>query len=88
MIIWQQSAQVEYTIMVQQKVSDLTVDELRAIIREAVIETLSDFTKDPDEGLELREDFAAELEESIKAVEAGQPTIPVEEIARKYGLSW
>ena len=40
MIIWQQSAQEEYTIMVQQKVSDLTVDELRAIIREAVIETL------------------------------------------------
>ena len=88
MIIWQQSAQEEYTIMVQQKVSDLTVDELRAIIREAVIETLSDFTKDPDEGLELREDSAAELEESIKTVEAGQPTIPAEEIARKYGLSW
>ena len=49
MIIWQQSAQEEYTIMVQQKVSDLTTDELRAIIREAVIETLHDFVEDPDE---------------------------------------
>ena len=87
MIIWQQSAQEEYTIMVQQKVSDLTVDELRAIIREAVIETLSDFTKDPDEGLELREDFALKLEASIKAVEAGQPTISAEEADRLLGLS-
>ena len=74
--------------MAQQKVADLTIDELRAIIREAVSETLSDFVEDPDEGLELREEFAAELEESIKAVEAGQPTIPAEEFARKHGLSW
>ena len=74
--------------MVQQKVSDLTTDELRSIIREAVLETLSDLLEDPDEGLELREEFAAELEASIKAVEAGQPTIPAEEFARKHGLSW
>ena len=74
--------------MAQQKVADLTIDELRAIIREAVSETLSDFVEDPDEGLELREEFAAELEESIKAVVAGQPTIPAEEFARKHGLSW
>ncbi len=43
---------------------------------------------DPDEGLELREDFALELEASIKAVEAGQPTIPAEEVARLLGLDW
>ena len=74
--------------MVQQKVSDLTTDELRAIIRESVMETLCDFVEDPDEGLELREDFVLKLEASIKAVEAGQPTIPAEEFARKHGLSW
>ncbi len=51
------------------------------------IEMCEDSECDPDEGLELREEFAAELEASIKAVEAGQPTIPWEEIARKYGLS-
>lgn len=72
--------------MAQQKIADLTTDELRAIIREAVIETLHDFTEDPDEGLELREDFALKLEASIKAVEDGQPTISAEEIARKHGL--
>ena len=76
--------------MVQQKVSDLTTDELRAIIREAVLETLYEYdvVDDPDEGLELREEVAAEMEASIKAVEAGQPTIPAKEFARKHGLSW
>jgi hypothetical protein len=72
--------------MVQQKVADLTTDELRAIIREAVLETLSDLLEDPDEGLELREDVALRLEASIKALEAGEPTISAEEADRLLGL--
>ena len=43
---------------------------------------------DPDEGLELREEVIEELEASIKAVEAGEPTIPAEEVARRLGLDW
>ena len=76
--------------MVQQKVSDMTTDELRAFICDTVMEILyeHDVVKDPDEGLELREEVAVELEASIKAVEAGQPTISAEEFARKHGLSW
>ena len=78
--------------MVQQKVkvSDLTTDELRAFICDAVMDVLyeHDVVEDPDEGLELREDFALKLEASIKAVEAGAPTISSEELARKHGLSW
>ena len=73
--------------MVQQKVADLTTDELRSLIREAVLETLSDLIEDPDEGLELREDVALRLEASIKAVEAGEPTISAEEADRLLGLS-
>ena len=72
--------------MVQQRVADMTADELRAIIRETVMETLADFVEDPDEGLELREEVAADLEASIKAVEAGQPTISAEEVAKRHGL--
>ena len=71
-----------------QKVADMTVDELRVLIREVVEQALFDFTHDPDAGLELREDFAAKLDASIKAVEAGAPTISDEEVARKYDLSW
>ena len=73
--------------MAQQKVADLTTDELRSLIREAVIETLNELIEDPDEGLELREDFALKLEASIKAVEAGEPTISAEEADRLLGLS-
>ena len=73
--------------MVQQKVADLTTDELREIIREVVMETINDLVEDPDEGLDLREDFALKLEASIKAVEAGEPTISSEEADRLLGLS-
>lgn len=76
--------------MTQQKVSDLTTDELMAFIRDAVVDVLyeHDVFEDPDEGLELREDFAAKLDASIKAFEAGEPAISAEELARKHGLSW
>ena len=45
-----------------------------------VIETLLEVLGDPDEGLELRDDFAAELRRSLAAVEAGEKTAPVQEI--------
>ena len=43
------------------KVADLTIDEFRDLIRAVVIQTLSEMLGDPDEGLELRDDFAEEL---------------------------
>ena len=41
---------------------------------------------DPDEGLELRPEFLAELEATIAARLAGEPTIPAEEVYRRLGL--
>ena len=70
-----------------QKIADMTLDELRALIREVVEQVLFDFTQDPDAGLELNEDFAAKLEASIRAVESGKPIISAEELARKHGMS-
>ena len=52
------------------------------------IEMCEDSECVPDEGLELREDFALKLEASIRAVEAGEPTIPAEELARRHNLFW
>ncbi len=43
---------------------------------------------DPDEGLELREEFVAELEQSIAGVNAGARTIPAEKVAENLGLKW
>ena len=67
-------------------VGDLTMDAFRELVREVVVQTLSDLLTDPDEGLALREDFIEELQHSLAAVEAGGKTIPVEQVAEKLGL--
>ncbi len=69
-------------------VADLTVEEFRELVREVVLQTLAELLRDPDQGLELREEFVAELQRSLEEVEAGEETIPAEEIATKLGLSW
>lgn len=38
------------------QISDMTLDEFKALIRETVQETLEEFFVDPDEGLEVREE--------------------------------
>lgn len=74
--------------MAQVRIGDLTIDEFRELIREVVVQTLSEMLRDPDEGLELREDFAAELRRSLEAVEAGGETVPAQEVAERLGLTW
>ena len=69
-------------------VADLTVDEFKNLIRESVIQALTETSCDPDEGLELRDDFKIELQRSLAAGEAGGKTVPVQEIVRKLGLTW
>lgn len=69
-------------------VADLTVEEFRELVREVVLQTLAELLRDPDQGLALREEFVAELQRSLEEVEAGEETIPAEEIATKLGLSW
>ena len=55
--------------MTPSKVADLTIDEFRGLIRAVVIQTLSEMLDDPDEGLELRDNFSEELLGSLAAVE-------------------
>lgn len=69
-------------------VADLTVEEFRKLVREVVIQTLSEMLGDPDEGLELRDDLADEIRSSLACVEAGGRTVPAQEVAAKLGLSW
>ena len=72
--------------MTSQKVSDLTITEFRELIKETLMETIAELTKDPDDGLELREEFVAEVQRMMGPVEAGEPIIPIEEVARKHRL--
>lgn len=66
-------------------ISDLTVDEFRNLIREVVTETLLDLFDDPDEGLELQEEVADRLRQSITAT---LETHPAQDVAEKLGLEW
>ena len=74
--------------MTPAKVADLTIDEFRDLVRAVVIQTLSEMLDDPDEGLELRDNFSEELLGSLDAVETGGKTASVQQVAEKLGLTW
>jgi len=72
--------------MLSTHVSDLTVDELKALVRETVEQTLVEFLADPDKGLVLRQGMKAALERSIKAVREGCALYSADEVAKNLGL--
>lgn len=72
--------------MTDVSVTDLTVAELRTLIREVVTETITNLFTDPDEGLELREEFAAELRRSLLRSAEEQETDSLEDVLRELGL--
>ncbi len=41
-----------------------------------------------DEGLEVRDDFAEELKQSLADVEAGGKTVPAQKVVERLGLTW
>lgn len=63
-------------------VADLTVDELREIIRETVRETLLE--RDPDAGLELRPEVIELLSQPVDDLEC----TPIEDLAAQVGFKW
>jgi len=68
-------------------VAELTVDEFRALIREVVTETLTDLLTDPDEGLELTDEFEAELHRAMERWRAGQQqTHALGDVIHELGL--
>jgi len=69
-------------------IADLTVEQFKDLIREVVVQTLTEVLGDPDEGLELRDDIKVKIQQSLAAVKAGEKIIPAEEVATKLGLTW
>jgi len=63
----------------EKKVSDMTVKELKSLIRETLQELV-----DPDYGLELR----PEVEESLKRSIKSKKRTSVEKVASELGLKW
>jgi hypothetical protein len=67
------------------KLADLTIGDLRGLLREAMESALQDFINslpDPDEGKTIRPEIEAELE----GVEANDSYHTLEEIKRTLGL--
>ena len=70
------------------KVKELSVEQLIALIQEAVEEKLQEILGDPDQGLELREDIKERLKQSLSAVERGERGIPISQVVKETGLKW
>jgi len=74
--------------MTVSSVADLTVEELKELIRETVSQTIVEMLGDPDKEAELREDVKERLERSFALVQAGGKTIPAHQVAAALGLEW
>jgi len=68
------------------KVGDLSVAELKDLIKQTVQETISEILDDPDAGLEFKPEFVREVQESLSYVKHGGKTIPLKQFAREHGL--
>jgi len=81
------SSQIKERNMAHTTIADMTVDDLRKLIRDTVIQTLSEMLGDPDEGLKLRYEFKLELQRALATDEAGK-TISAQEVTARLGLTW
>jgi signal recognition particle GTPase len=70
------------------KVKELTVEQFKDLVQEAVEEKLEEIIGDPDLGLELREEIKERLRSSLAARQRGEKGIPMDEVAKRAGLDW
>jgi len=66
-------------------VKDLSVEEFKLLIQEAVEEKLEEILSDPDSGLELREEVKERLSRSLAAIQGGEEGVAIDQVARMPG---
>jgi hypothetical protein len=69
------------------QVKDLTIEELKAVIRETVIESLEDLLPDPDVGKTVKEQFQQELLAIRKRRKLGTKNISADEVKQRLGIT-
>ena len=69
-------------------VSELSIDDLKALIEEVVEEKLREMLRDPDEGLSLRPEVEERLVQSLNQPKESRRTVSAQEVARDLGLNW
>jgi hypothetical protein len=66
------------------KISDLSLDELKELVKGLVDDRLRDLVGDPDLGLQLSDAIRTRLKHSL----ASEARITGDEMAEKLGLRW
>ncbi len=69
------------------QVKDLTIEELKAVIRETVIESLEDLLPDPDAGKTVKEQFQQELLAIRQRRKLGTKNISADEVKQRLGIT-
>lgn len=68
------------------QVKDMTVEQLRDLIRHTVEQCLEEYFGDPDSGLEVKEEVKHKLLESLKNKQGGESSILAGEVYQKIGI--
>jgi len=71
------------TRTVERTVADMTVADLKTLIRDTIEEVLLEMLCDPDLGLELRPEFEQRLQKAMAYMEAGGKTLSLEEMTAR-----
>jgi hypothetical protein len=70
-------------------VAEMTLDELRQLVRSVVKEVLAETPADPDAGLALRDEVIEHLNDVMSRLREGAlETTKIEDVAAELGLSW
>ena len=75
------------------QVANLTVEELKLLIKETVSEAFQSLLIendliDPDLGKQIRPEFAAQLREAIHQAEEGKSNASASLVAKELGFNW
>jgi hypothetical protein len=70
------------------KVKDLSLEQFKALVQEAIEEKLAEMLADPDIGLELRDEVSGRLKRSLTAIQGGDKGISIDKVASQLGLKW
>lgn len=74
--------------MTRSTIADLTLDEFKGLIKEAVSQTLLELLGDPDERLELREEIITRLQNSSANLPSKSTLTSAQEMAGNLELKW
>lgn len=69
-------------------VGELTLEEFRRIVEQVLEEKMLELLGDPDEGLILREEVEARLQQTLEAERSGVRGLPSHEVVKRLGLEW